>query len=69
LAVICLIGTCMVLFAIQNMGRVAITFLGTGLTLPLAVLCIVIYVLGAATGSSLFAVLRRSYAGARLGEG
>ena len=35
------------------------------LSLPLALLTIVVYLLGAATGGSLFALLRRSYEGSK----
>jgi putative membrane protein len=68
LAVICLIGAAIAIFALQNLGTVTMSFLGTSARLPLAVLVIVVYVLGAATGSSLFAVLRRSYEGSRIAD-
>ena len=35
------------------------------LSLPLAVQTLVVYLLGAATGGSLFALLRRSYTGSK----
>jgi lipopolysaccharide assembly protein A len=41
------------------------TFLGINARVPLALLVAVAYLLGAATGGSLFALLRRSYAGSR----
>jgi hypothetical protein len=43
------------------------SFLGFNARVPLALLVAVAYLLGAATGGSLFALLRRSYEGARRG--
>lgn len=53
------------IFALQNLNAVTIWFLGSSVRLPLAILVIVVYVLGAATGGSLYALLRRSYRGSR----
>jgi lipopolysaccharide assembly protein A len=44
---------------------ITISFLGSNLRVPLALLVAVAYLLGAATGGSLFALLRRSYQGSR----
>jgi lipopolysaccharide assembly protein A len=41
------------------------SFLSLAITLPLAALAFVVYVLGALTGGSLYALLRRSVAGSR----
>ena len=41
------------------------SFLGINARVPLALLVAVAYLLGAATGGSLFALLRRSYEGSR----
>lgn len=61
LVVIVLFAAATLIFALQNLGAVTMHFLGSSVRLPLAVLVIVIYVLGAATGGSLYALLRRSY--------
>ncbi|UTD26729.1 hypothetical protein [Bradyrhizobium sp. WD16] len=53
------------IFALQNLNAVTMWFLGSSVRLPLAILVIVVYVLGAATGGSLYALLRRSYRGSR----
>ena len=53
------------LFAIQNLEIVTLTFLGLSARVPLALLVVIIYVLGMATGGSLFALLRRSIARSR----
>jgi lipopolysaccharide assembly protein A len=49
-----------VLFAIQNLQVVTISFMGFGIRAPLAILAAIFYVLGAATGGSLYALLRKS---------
>ena len=49
-----------VLFAIQNRELVTMSFLGFSVRAPLAVMAVIVYVLGAITGGSLFALLRRS---------
>ena len=53
------------IFALQNFEIVNVAFLGSGVRIPLALLVVVVYLLGAATGGSLFALLRRSYEGSR----
>ena len=65
LAVIILIAAAAIIFALQNFEIVTMSFLGFNARVPLAVLVGVVYILGAATGGSLFALLRRSYEGSR----
>jgi uncharacterized integral membrane protein len=65
LAVIVLFAVATTIFAAQNLGIVTISFLGSNARIPLALLVAVVYLLGAATGGSLFALLRRSYARSR----
>ena len=54
-----------VLFVVQNREAVTMAFLGFSLRAPLAVLAVVVYILGAFTGGSLYALLRRSVQGSR----
>ncbi|MEI9924970.1 MAG: lipopolysaccharide assembly protein LapA domain-containing protein [Bradyrhizobium sp.] len=61
LAVIVLFAAATLVFALQNFEIVTVSFFGFRLRAPLALLTIVVYVLGAATGGSLLALLRRSY--------
>ena len=61
LAVIILFAAVMVIFALQNLEIVTVAFLGFSARAPLAVLIPIFYLLGAATGGSLIALLRRSY--------
>ena len=65
LAVIGFFALVTVIFALQNLEQVTVSFLGTNARAPLAIVVLVIYVLGAITGGSLLALLRRSYAGVR----
>jgi putative membrane protein len=59
LTVIIVFVAAIVLFAIQNLGMVTMSFLGFSVRAPLAVLAVIVYFLGAITGGSLFALLRR----------
>jgi len=52
-------------FSLQPLEAVTMSFLGFKVHAPLAVLAIVVYFLGAATGGSLLALLRRSYEGSK----
>ena len=54
-----------VIFVFQNVGVVTMSFLGFGVRAPLAVLAAVAYILGAVTGGSLYALLRKSVLGSR----
>jgi len=63
--VVALFAIATALFAIQNFEIVTLTFLGFSARAPLALLVVIIYVLGMATGGSLFALLRRSIARSR----
>ena len=65
LAVIILFVAATIIFALQNLEVVTMTFLGLNARVPLALLVAVAYLLGAATGGSLLALLRRSYEGSR----
>ena len=47
-----------VLFKVQNLETVTVSFLSTSLTLPLSVLVLLIYVLGMLSGGFVFALLR-----------
>ena len=64
-AIIVLFAAATLIFAVQNLEIVTMSFLGLNLRAPLALLAIVVYLLGAATGGSVLALLRRSYLGSR----
>jgi hypothetical protein len=50
---------------LQNFHGVTFSFLNLSLTMPLAILIAVIYVMGAATGGSLWGLIRWASAGSR----
>jgi uncharacterized integral membrane protein len=60
LAIVIVIVAAILIFALQNLGVVTMSFLGFSLRAPLAILAAVVYVLGAFTGGSLFGLLRHS---------
>lgn len=64
-AVIVVFVAATTLFGIQNRQVVTMSFLRFDVTAPLAILAAVFYVLGAATGGSLFALLRKSIRASR----
>jgi lipopolysaccharide assembly protein A len=66
LVAICLLAITTLVFAIENMEVVSVDFLWFGMRLPLAVLIVVVYIIGMATGSSFWGLIRRSVRGARL---
>jgi lipopolysaccharide assembly protein A len=65
IAVIILFAVGTIVFALQNFEIVTVSFLSANLRVPLALLVVVVYLLGAMTGGSLLALLRHSYAGSR----
>ena len=65
LAIVVLFVAALIIFVFQNTQSVDVSFLALGATLPLASLVLVAYVLGALSGGSLYALLRRSVAGSR----
>jgi putative membrane protein len=66
LAIIILFALATLIFAVQNLQTVTIAFLGFSVSLPLALQAIVFYLLGMATGGSLWSLLRRSFERSRL---
>jgi len=65
LAIIILFAAATAIFALQNLQGVAVTFIRSSVQMPLALLIVIIYLLGAAAGGILLASLRRSLEGAR----
>ena len=66
LIVIIVFVAAIVIFGAQNLEMIRMSFLGLSLRAPLALLAVIVYVLGAITGGSLFALLRRSIRESRL---
>jgi putative membrane protein len=65
LSVIVLLCAAIVLFAAQNMQMTTTSLLGLSIQMPLAFLVIVVYLIGMATGGSVWAFLRWSLEGSR----
>ena len=65
LTIIVVFAAATILFLLQNLEVVTMTFLGFSIQAPLAVMTGIAYLLGAATGGSLFALLRRSVKASR----
>lgn len=65
LAVIAAVAAATLIFALQNLQSVTISFLGLSISAPLAVLVIVIYLIGMATGGSAWALLRWAVQGSK----
>ena len=53
------------IFVFQNLAAVTMSFLGFGLRAPLSILAAFMYVLGALTGGSLYALIRKSVHGSQ----
>lgn len=66
ITLILLFVAAIIIFGLQNRATIAVSFLGYSLSAPIALIAIVMYLLGTATGGSLFALLRRSWQEARL---
>jgi putative membrane protein len=65
LGIIILFALATIIFVLQNFEIVTMSLLSFNARVPLALVVAIAYLLGAATGGSLFALLRRSYEGSR----
>jgi lipopolysaccharide assembly protein A len=65
LTIVVLFVAVMIVFVIQNREAVTMAILGFSFRAPRALVAAGFYVLGAITGGSLFALVRRSIEGAR----
>ena len=65
LTVIGVFATATIIFVIQNRELATMSFLRFDVRAPLAILAVAFYLLGAATGGSLFALLRKSILASR----
>jgi putative membrane protein len=68
LAVVILFAAAIIIFATQNRDMTTVSFLRMSIQMPLALLTIIVYALGALTGGSLLALLRKSVRGAQRRE-
>jgi uncharacterized integral membrane protein len=65
LVLIVVIAAATLVFCVQNRDFTTMSFLNFSIRAPLAILAAVVYVLGAVTGGSLYALLRKTVRGAR----
>lgn len=65
IALIVALTAVVLLFKLQNLQSVTVSFLSLNFTLPVSVLLILVYVLGMVSGGSLLALLRTWVRGAR----
>lgn len=65
IAVTSILGIAFLIFALQNLQSVTVAFLGFGITAPLAILFVVVYLLGMATGGSAWSLIRWAWQGSR----
>lgn len=65
IVVIGVLGAAILIFALQNLQSVTISFLGLRMSAPLAVFVIIVYLLGMATGGSAWALMRWAIEGSR----
>jgi len=67
MTVVVLFAAAVIVFAVQNRAAVTMSFLEFSVRAPLAVVAIIVYVIGAVTGGSLLALLRKSVRASRVG--
>ena len=66
LFVVVMFAAAVLIFVVQNFTIVTMSFLGFSARAPVALLVALVYVLGMATGGSLWSLLRRSFQGSKL---
>lgn len=64
--VVVLFAVAVLIFVVQNFTIVTVSFLGFSARAPVALLVALAYVLGMATGGSLWSLFRRSLQGSKL---
>lgn len=64
-AVIVVLVAAILIFALQNLESVTLSFLGFKTTAPLALQIIIVYLLGMATGGSAWALIRWAWRGSQ----
>ena len=66
LLVVVVFAAAVVIFLVQNIAVVTVSFLGFSARAPVALIVALAYVLGMATGGSLWSLVRRSLHGSRI---
>jgi lipopolysaccharide assembly protein A len=65
ISVVAVLAIAFLIFALQNLQSVTVAFLGFSFTWPLAILFIVVYLLGMATGGGAWSLIRWAWQGSR----
>ena len=65
IAVVAALAAVALIFAVQNLQSVTVSFLGFRIGAPLAVVAILMYLLGMATGGSLWSLFRWALQGSK----
>lgn len=65
ITVVAVLAIAFLIFALQNLQSVTVAFLGFSFTWPLAILFIVVYLLGMATGGGAWSLIRWAWQGSR----
>lgn len=66
IAVIAVLALVTLIFFLQNFHLVTFSFLGLSLTMPLAVVVVIFYVLGLVTGGTLISMVRWAVRGVQM---
>lgn len=64
-ALIVILTGIVLLFKLQNLEKVTVSFISTSVTMPVSLLLLLVYVLGMFTGGSVLALVRSLIRGAR----
>jgi lipopolysaccharide assembly protein A len=67
MTIVVIFAAAMIVFAVQNLAPVTMSFFAFSVRAPLAILAAIVYVVGAVTGGSLLALLRKSVRASRIG--
>ena len=65
MTLIVLVTAAVLVFKLQNLTSVTVTFLTMSVTLPITLLVLIVYVLGMITGGAVWGLLRTWFRGAR----
>jgi uncharacterized integral membrane protein len=64
IALIVLVTVAVLVFKVQNLSSVTVTFLTMSVTLPVTLFVLIVYVLGMVSGGALWSLLRTAFRGA-----
>jgi uncharacterized integral membrane protein len=65
MTVVAVLAIAFLIFAVQNLQSATVAFLGFSFTMPLAILFVIVYLLGMATGGSARSLVRWAWQGSK----